>query len=90
MSNLNPTIRFTVCAEVASALDRFYLRTAARQRGARAIRRVPGQRSLASGSPQRMVTTEFVYGVIRQQTRPGETVDQTIFRLTGEILGAVK
>lgn len=80
MDNLNPEVKFTVPGTVATALDRFYQ---ARPGVSRPIRREMGQGQLPQGSDQRLVTTQFVYGVIEQQAKPGEDIAQTIFRLAG-------
>lgn len=83
MEDLNPEVRFTVPAIVADALDSFY--SARRRQAARPIRRAMGQGQLPEGSPQVLVTTQFVYGVIEQRAKSGEDIEQTIFRLLGEV-----
>lgn len=78
---------FTLAARVADQLDRYYRKASksGKLRGGRPIRRILNQNP-DRAQPQRMRTNTFTLGVIDREARPGESLDQTIFRLAGGIL----
>lgn len=81
---------FTLDPRAARALDVYY-RKAARDGKlitGRPIRRIKGANPDPTARQKMMVST-FTLGALDKRAKPGESLDQTIFRLAGGIISDV-